>query len=390
MSDVPTAGLPSELRLGIDGDALRNPLSGVGRYILNLCRELERILPNAHLFAYSRFPRTRLVLPSARWVLRTEPSKVFRRLPSFVWLKTRGGQMCRRDRLHLFWAGRTLHPRLSEPVCTVCSVHDLNHLIVPETMQRATLWSHRVWFEKDVALAHAVVANSHGTAARVGKLLHRQVSGIVAPGLAEDFRSVRQNAPEVVRELAAIGVVSPYLLSVATLEPRKNAGALIRAFVALKRAGKLADYRLVLAGTMGWPRGELRRLLSQAARYGVVTTGYVKDELLPTLYARAELFVLPSFYEGFGMPVLEARACGTKVLVSDIPELREAAGSGGVAVEASVAGLTEGIERALATPNLEDGGALVESCSWTRAAEQLAEILVQAVRKQMLGQRRSV
>ena len=86
------------LRVGIDGDALRKPMSGVGQYIYQLCRELEALLPEAELYAYSRLSADRLALPSTRWVLRQEQSPVWRKLPSFIWLKTRGARLCRRDR----------------------------------------------------------------------------------------------------------------------------------------------------------------------------------------------------------------------------------------------------------------------------------------------------
>lgn len=116
----------TSLRIGIDGDALRAPLSGVGYYIFNLCRELDALLPEALFIAYSRLPATAVLLPSPRWQLRTEPLAALRRLPSFVWLKTRCRAMCTADRVDVFWAGRTLHPRLNGGVHTVCSVHDLN------------------------------------------------------------------------------------------------------------------------------------------------------------------------------------------------------------------------------------------------------------------------
>src|ERR1700724_2621070 len=93
--------------IGIDGDALRTPLSGVGHYIFNLARELDELLPEASFIAYSRLPAGKVALPSPRWQLRTEPRAGFGRLPSFVWLKTRAGAMCTKDRLDVFWAGRT-------------------------------------------------------------------------------------------------------------------------------------------------------------------------------------------------------------------------------------------------------------------------------------------
>src|ERR1700724_2114517 len=173
--------------IGIDGDALRSPLSGVGHYIFNLARELDELLPEASFIAYSRLPAGNLKLPSTRWRLRSEPLAAFRRLPSFVWLKTRCRAMCASDRLDVFWAGRTLHPKLSGGVRTVCTVHDLNYLVVPETMQFQSRWSSRLWFRGDILTADCVLSNSYGTAERIRTMMGAEVSDVVQPGVTPQF-----------------------------------------------------------------------------------------------------------------------------------------------------------------------------------------------------------
>ena len=370
----PSSGWRTSLRIGIDGEALRWPLYGVGRYVFNLCRELEELLPTARFFAYSRLPAERLQLPSARWVVRSETVPTLRRLPSFVWLKTRGRALCETDRLDFFWANRTLHPRLSRGVRTVCTVHDLNHLLVPETMQTATLWSHRLWFERDLSLAESVLTNSRGTAERVRELLKRPVHDIVPPGLDVSYHPDNLEQPSATSaELSARNIAAPYLLSVATHEPRKNIHALVQAFIDLKRNGALSGYRLVLVGASGWKNERLDHALREGAGFGVVTTGYVPEKMLPALYAGAEAFVFPSLYEGFGMPVLEARACGTRVLTSDSPELREAAGPRATFVNPTPDGIRDGILRALAGPRPAEAN-LCHEYSWKRSATRLANI----------------
>src|SRR6266571_2048114 len=176
------------MRLGIDGEALRLPLSGVGHYVHRLCTELERLWPQAEFFAYARLGAERLALPSPRWQLRQEPHEALRRLPSFLWLKTRGAALCREDHLDVFWAGRTLHPRLPRSVRTVSTVHDLNHLLVPQTMEWPTRASHRLWFGGDLACADIVLANSRGTAQRLRERLGIVADDVVLPGVHEHFR----------------------------------------------------------------------------------------------------------------------------------------------------------------------------------------------------------
>jgi glycosyltransferase involved in cell wall biosynthesis len=341
----------NSLRIGMDGDALRVPLSGVGHYVFNLCKELDAVLPEASFIAYSRLPAAAVALPSPRWQLRSEPIVAFRRLPSFVWLKTRCRAMCQSDGLDVFWAGRTLHPRLDGAVRTVCTVHDLNYLVVPETMQLQSWWSSRLFFRRDILNAHCVLTNSYGTADRIRMMIGAEVSDVVRPGVTPQFHLPPSTGEvEIPEKLARLGVKRPYLLSVATAEPRKNLDVVLRAFIDLKRGGKLSQHQLVLAGPTGWKNRALKQRIDEARGLDLVLAGYLPDELMPSLYAAADALVFPSIYEGFGMPVLEARTCGTRVITTDIPELREAGDEYVIYVQPTVDGVKAGIMRAIASP----------------------------------------
>ncbi len=360
------------LRIGIDGDALRAPLSGVGYYIFNLCRELDALLPEALFIAYSRLPAAAVRLPSPRWRLRTEPVVGFRRLPSFVWLKTRCRAMCASDRVNVFWAGRTLHPRLGDGVRTVCSVHDLNYLVVPETMQFQSRWSSRLWFRKDILTADCVLTNSCGTAERIRSMLGAEVTDVVLPGVTPPFRSSQPTREiEIPENLSRLGVKPPYLLSVATPEPRKNLDTVLRAYIDLKRDGKLSEHQLVLAGPTGWKNRVLKQRLGEARAHGLVLAGYVPDKVMPILYAAADALIFPSLYEGFGMPVLEARACGARVVTTDIPELREAGDEYVVYVQPTLDGVRAGIMQAIGLPKPPPA----VGRTWNEAAQILARAL---------------
>src|SRR3981081_3538786 len=279
----------TSLRIGMDGDALRAPLSGVGHYIFNLCRELDALLPEARFIAYSRLPSPAVLLPSPRWQLRTEASVAFRRLPSFVWLKMRCRAMCESDGVNVFWAGRTLHPKLARGVRTVCTVHDLNYLVVPETMQFQSRWSRRLWLRGDILTADCVLANSYGTAERIRTMIGAEVSDVVSPGVAAPFHPPQStDEMEFAGKLACLGVKQPYLLSVATPEPRKNLDSALKAYIDLKMDGMLSEHQLVLAGPTGWKNQGFEQRLREARAHGVVLTGYVPDELMPILYAGAD------------------------------------------------------------------------------------------------------
>jgi glycosyltransferase involved in cell wall biosynthesis len=362
----------TSLRIGMDGDALRAPLSGVGHYIFNLCRELDALLPEAQFMAYSRLPGPAVLLPSPRWQLRTEPLVAFRRLPSFVWLKTRCRAMCAADRIDVFWAGRTLHPRLAGGVRTVCTVHDLNHLVVPETMQFQSRWSSRLCFRGDILSADCVLANSYGTAERIRAMIGAEVSDVVLPGVTPHFLPPQSTGEvDIPEKLSRLGVKRPYLLSVATTEPRKNLDVVLRAYTDLKRGGKLSKHQLVLAGPTGWKNRVLEQRLGEARAHGLVLAGYVPDELMPTLYAAADALVFPSLYEGFGMPVLEARTCGARVVTTDIPELREAGDEYAIYVQPTLDGVKTGIMKAIGLPKPPPA----VRRTWKEAARILARAL---------------
>ncbi len=128
---------------------------------------------------------------------------------------------------------------------------------------------------------------------------------------------------------------APYLLSIATLEPRKNIAHLIRCFGELVESRQLpADVRLVLVGTKGWKFDEIMAEAgrSEALRARLVLTGYVPDEDLAPLYSGAVAFVFPSLYEGFGLPPLEAMQCGLPVITSNVSSLPEVVGDAALLV----------------------------------------------------------
>jgi len=362
----------TSLRIGMDGDALRAPLSGVGHYVFNLARELDGLLPEASFIAYSRLPAAAVVLPSRRWQLRTEPVAAFRRLPSFVWLKTRCRSQCLRDRINVFWAGRSLHPRLGPAARTVCTVHDVNYLVAPETMQFQSLWSSRLFFRTDILSADAVLTNSSGTAERIRTMIGAKVAGVVRPSVTSRFNLPEPAGEvEIPEKLSRLGIKRPYLLSVATAEPRKNLGVVLRAFIDLKRSGALTNHQLVLVGPTGWKNQTLKKTLDETRAYDLVLAGYVPDDLLPALYAASEALVFPSLYEGFGMPVLEARTCGTRVVTTDIPELREAGDEHVIYVQPTVEGVKTGITKAVSSPKPP----LMGHRTWKEEAQILANTL---------------
>jgi glycosyltransferase involved in cell wall biosynthesis len=263
---------------------------------------------------------------SPRWIARVDPAGWASRLKSVPWLKLRAGVLCAEDRLDAYWASATFVPSLSPSIRVVTTVYDLAHLVVPETMKTVTYWAFRLFFARDVRRANVVLSISQGTSDRLFQMLGRRSDGVVLPAVSPTFRP--QSSEVVAATLTRLGVKPPYFLAVGTLEPRKNLELLINVFAGLKSEGQLGSQQLVLVGGRGWKDLNLQRLLKQHSGSDVIPLGYVAEQDLPALYAGADAFVFPSRYEGFGIPALEARACGARIVASDIPEIKEAGGIG--------------------------------------------------------------
>ena len=358
------------MRIGIDGRELALERRGIGRYIFELSRELDRCLPDAEFYVYNRTPVS-LPIESDRWIMRTDPSSLGRRLSPLLWLKARAARICRRDDLDVFWGTSAFLPRLPGDVRTVLTVHDLCHVFTPETFHPLHLMGVRLFFARDVRRADTVLAVSEGTSNRLYKHLGRRADAIVSSAVREGFAPQSKQRLEACQEHYELSF--PYVLTVAAWEPRKNLERLVRAFVKMKERGLLTAHKLVLVGKKGSRFKGLTELLERDAGRHTVPLGYVTDEHLPVLYAGADCFVLPSVYEGFGVPLLEARACGTRVVTSDTPELREAGGSDAIYIEPTEEGIQAGILTAIFETAPPTGRPTLPT--WEQSGQVLSTIL---------------
>jgi glycosyltransferase involved in cell wall biosynthesis len=200
---------------------------------------------------------------------------------------------------------------------------------------------------------------------------------VAYPGIdAERFTSVPgQNDRQIVERY---GIKGEYLLFLGTLEPRKNITGLIAAYTHLPR--KITDkYALVLAGSRGWNDFEIQSVLNDAREkgYRILTPGKIAFENLPALYRSARAFAFLSHYEGFGIPPLEAMACGTPVIASDIPTIRESLGDCALLVKPDDRqAATAAIERILTDKKLREklipsGIARAATFDWQTSARKI-------------------
>lgn len=273
-----------------------------------------------------------------------------------------------------------VHPRAS-----LVTVHDLGYLYFPQ----AHPWHQRLYLDLSTrwnarAAAH-LLADSEATKADL--VAHYSTPSekitVAYPGRGETLTPVRDPAAiEAVK--ARYGITGDYLLYLGTLQPRKNLMRLVEAFAEFAMRNAQCAIRLVLAGKRGWLDDDL---FTQVRRLGlegrVLFPGYVPDEDKATLLSGALAFVFPSLHEGFGLPVLEAQACGCPVITSTTSSLPEVAGDAALLVDpGDTSAIAARMQRIAAEPALresliERGFANVRRFSWSACAQSVLDAIEQ-------------
>jgi glycosyltransferase involved in cell wall biosynthesis len=293
--------------------------TGVGNYVFNLLEHLRRARPDAALYLFSNGR----ISDDAR-----EFGKCFDDVYSPVrkgplWLSTGLPPLLREQRIDVFWGGNGYLPLVvPRGMRRVVTIHDFVYRHAGETLPRISLWSRRVLQPLAIRRADAIVCVSRSTAEELRALSGRTPDAVIEPRIDARYRPATESAIEAVRRRYELP--QRFLLTIGTLEPRKNVVALLRAYVRARDAGAELP-TLVLAGKVGWLSDDIRSVVQHAGERGYSKfLGYVPLEHMSALYSAAETFVFLPLYEGFGMPAREALLCGTPVIASDISALREA------------------------------------------------------------------
>jgi len=283
----------------------------------------------------------------------------------------------------VFYVPSHVLPCLHPPRC-VATVHDLGYLHHPEAHRRRDRWYLHWATRFSARAAQRVVVDSRATESDLvsGYGIDPRKVVVAYPAGSEGFAPVTdQGALDAVRRRYGTG--SCYFLHVGTLQPRKNLPTLIRAFASLAESGDVGgEVKLVLAGKAGWRcRGILELAHKSLARDRLVVTGYVASEDLPALLSGALAYVLPSWYEGFGLPVLEAMACDTPVICSNVSSLPEVAGDAALLIDPrDASALAHAMarmyrDRALREALVKRGRERVRAFSWRDCAEKVLAAL---------------
>ena len=366
------------MKIAIDARALLPPTTGIGTYTRGIARALAA-LPGLEVRLFSPRP-----LPEDNGA-RPLPVTADNHPLGMIWLQTTLERRAREWGADVLLAALTIGPvRASLPFVSV--VHDLTPCTHPEWHRARTLVGFVPLWNRTVERASRLLCVSRATATEVTSA-HPDAESrvrVVPNGVETDFASGAANAEkDETRRRFADG--RRYILYLGTLEPRKNVPALVEACDRLwARRPDAPD--LVLAGGAGWKTSALQeRIAASPFRSKIHLPGYAARETARDLYRAAEVFVYPSLAEGFGLPVLEAMACGVPVVVSTAQALREVAGDCALYSEPDdAAGFARRIEEILDDPGLASrlacaGPGRAAGFSWDAAARATARVLEEAV-----------
>ncbi len=343
--------------IAINSRFLTQRITGTQRYAVEISKQLSRLLKDKAFFA----PKNIFYVELAREL------KVERigRFSGYLW-----------EQLELpIYLRKYRNPLLINLVNTaplfyrkqIVTIHDLSFLKYPQWFSRRFYYFYNFLIPRVTRSAQKVITVSNFSKNEISNVLNipKKNIEVVYNAVSEKFRydpfSKKKN----------------YILAVSSLDPRKNFINLILAFKKLS----LREYKLIIVGTKNkiFSDSKIRRLIEQTPN--IEFTGYVPDEKLVKLYQQAELFIYPSLYEGFGLPPLEAMACGTPVVVSNVASLPEVCGDAAYYVNPyDVNDIAQGIEIVLRDEILrkeliQKGLKRVKFFSWEKSAKKLVEII---------------
>jgi glycosyltransferase involved in cell wall biosynthesis len=372
--------------IGIDVTALSTRASGgIGTSQYETMRAMERA-GSPHRFIM--YATSQPVVPftdrplDLGWQLRLGSGLTTR--SNILWMQTGVNRMLAEDGVELFWSPRHLLPLRARGMATVATIQDFWHHYFPEQQPWLNRTLNKALIGRILSVADRIVTHSESTARdaeRFGDVPGERIDVIPLGVDTEVFRPAGMAQTE--EALARLGVTRPFLLCLDVHNPRKNFAAAIAALAALP--GEIRE-RVQLVG-LGSPRAtaEQARPERMARERGVESQlrllGDVAFGDLIALYSGAEALVYPSVYEGFGMPILEAMACGCPVVTSDRSSIPEVAGDAALVVGLhEPARLADAVRQVLTDASLRerlarDGAERVRSFTWERTGERMLETL---------------
>ncbi len=308
------------MRFSVDAHAIGCHLTGNEVYIRNLLNEFAHLDQDSHVVAYISKPNAPEFIPKrfeTRWV----SDNPYKRL---AWDMPRHVAHDHPDLLHVQYTGP-----LGTSVPLVVSIHDVSYLEHPEYFSTFRATQLKLTVKRTAERAAKILTPSEFSKTAI--MRHYGIEDervvVVPNAVSSQFVPMDRNQAQA-RIQRKLGIPAPFVLTIGDLQPRKNHMGLLHAFEQVIASHPKLPHHLVFAGKETWYSPRLHEAVAKSkVADRIHFTGFVEDEDVVTLYGACDLFVYPSFYEGFGLPILEAMACGRAVACSNATAMPEVAGS---------------------------------------------------------------
>lgn len=373
--------------IGIDAaDLCHKRIDGTRIYIYNILQRFGSIAPDTLFYIYLKGelnPDLRFK-KHPNYLLRNDES-------SFFWTQLKLPKLLKKDMPSVLWVPLHNIP-IWRPkgIKTVITIHDLAFKLFPDLFPPKDLFLLNRLTSMAVKSADRIIAISHSTARDLSEIygVPPHKIRVIYHGYNENLFHLpsKQESDQVksIKEKYRIPAESKYLIYVGAIQPRKNLGILVSAFERLKTLHSFRDWKLVMAGADAWMVDDLRNQIATSVwKNDIIMTGNFSTMDLPYLLWGAEMFVFPSLYEGFGIPIIEAMACGVPVVTAKNSSLVEVAGNNAIYFDASrIDDLASSIKELHSSPEkrnaiIKGGLDWVKRFSWEESAKKTYEFLIE-------------
>lgn len=368
------------MKIGIDGSIFRFPYAGIARYLKNILINLTALSSNDIFFLYS--PKEVAFSQKIENLHLRFGKNITKNFGSF-WFQLEGEKYLSQDKIDIFWGQNHILPFcLAKKILTLLTVHDLSFYHVFRTLPTRSFLIIRTLFSKAIRLATHILTPSNFVRQGLITLgVAPQKITVVYEGVEAIFKPLDKNYAKMkIKEKYRIE--KDFILSVGTLEPRKNYPVLIKSFRNIEE-----DFLLVIIGQKGWKNKKIFQLVKKLnLEKRIVFLFSIPDEDLCYFYNAAALFVYPSLYEGFGLPILEALNCGTATIISSSSSLPEIGGNAVLCFNPyNEEELTNQIKKLISSPTLREelqkrGIERAKLFSFEKAAKQILAIMYSLVK----------
>ena len=376
------------MNIGVDIRPLMSPVrTGVGEYTFELLNAIFQIdKENQYFLFYNSKKNVDDIIPywlqdNVHYVAKRYSNKLFnlaQLLLSWPKIDKLIIKQAHLTKLDYFFSPNLNFTSLSKEVKHILTIHDLSFELFPDFFTYKDFWWHKILNpKKQCQLAHVILVPSENTKRDLLNFydLKTEKISVIYPGLSSVFSKKNSN------DVSKYDLPDNYILFLGAVEPRKNIISIIQAFE--KAYSQLPlPYNLVIAGAPGWKNKEIFDKISNSLiKDKIKHIGYVKNEDKPEIYRRAAVFVYPSFYEGFGFPILEAMHCGIPVITSNRSSIPEITQENAYLTDPNrPQQITTGLIKILNDQNLsnslkEKGQIRSTNFSWNTAAKKFLEIL---------------